>query len=295
MASSFRATRQACGAGIAVVGIAWIVLVGCSSGPDSCGGSGQALSQPCCRNLGVDACGAGLFCAAFDGRTQASCYAEYTRRANETCTDDRQCISRSCNVSQQKCRGIYSETCSVIVGCTAVASGVGPVFCVDGTCQRVGDGSDGSVCGTNSDCTHQRCSDGHQCQGARGASCSDTLPCIPEDGYSSTERFGLACVNGVCAIQTCADGSECANGMRCTACPLTSLCMPGTTYCTRFKQYGEACSSGWMTGGCDYLCLGNDLANGKFVGGYCSVPCKIGCPMGWVCDSSSAYCYQPGK
>ena len=34
----------------------------------------QTLSQPCCTGWGADACGALLFCAAFDGRTQTTCY-----------------------------------------------------------------------------------------------------------------------------------------------------------------------------------------------------------------------------
>ena len=36
----------------------------------------QGLSQPCCLSWGADACGAGLFCGAFDGRTVTTCYPE---------------------------------------------------------------------------------------------------------------------------------------------------------------------------------------------------------------------------
>ena len=61
--------------------------------------SSQSLSQPCCAERGADACGAGLFCAAFDGRTQTTCYAEGSRADGQTCTADIQCSGDSCNAS----------------------------------------------------------------------------------------------------------------------------------------------------------------------------------------------------
>src|SRR5690242_15443328 len=46
----------------------------------------QGLSGPCCPELGIDACGANLFCAAFDGREQATCYPERSRMDGTECT-----------------------------------------------------------------------------------------------------------------------------------------------------------------------------------------------------------------
>ena len=40
---------------------------GCSDGP------ARGPTQSCCPQLGIDACGAGLICAALDGRTVAVC------------------------------------------------------------------------------------------------------------------------------------------------------------------------------------------------------------------------------
>jgi hypothetical protein len=62
--------------------------------------SSQALSQPCCLAWGPDACGAALFCAAFDGRTQATCYAQRSRLEGEECTLDIQCAGGSCDLAQ---------------------------------------------------------------------------------------------------------------------------------------------------------------------------------------------------
>ena len=66
-------------------------------------GVSQPLSAPCCLELGIDACGAGLFCAAFDGREQATCYPEYSRGAGQECAEDRHCLSQRCNSETAQC------------------------------------------------------------------------------------------------------------------------------------------------------------------------------------------------
>lgn len=90
----------------------------------------QALSEPCCYSYGADACGAGLFCAAFDSRTRPTCYAEYSRLSLETCTEDRQCASRSCNTSENQCRSAQYEICTTQVGCTPTNQYGTPLNCV---------------------------------------------------------------------------------------------------------------------------------------------------------------------
>jgi len=94
----------------------------------------QTASEPCCPELGIDACGAGLFCAAFDGRTQATCYAENSRRNMETCTDDRHCVSSSCNTTVGKCRGMQYEPCDPAIGCAPKNAFGSALSCKAGQC-----------------------------------------------------------------------------------------------------------------------------------------------------------------
>lgn len=63
----------------------------------------QGLSQPCCFSLGIDACGAQLFCEAFDGRMQPTCYAERSRQVGQTCSADIQCSTERCSPSDHTC------------------------------------------------------------------------------------------------------------------------------------------------------------------------------------------------
>lgn len=90
-----------------------------SSADTSCKSSypaSQSLSAPCCTERGPDACGAGLFCAAFDGRTQATCYPDHARLGGESCTADVQCLGNACDASGV-CKGAPGGKCSVALGC----------------------------------------------------------------------------------------------------------------------------------------------------------------------------------
>jgi hypothetical protein len=81
----------------------------------------QTLSQPCCTGWGVDACGALLFCAALDGRTQATCYPQQSRKGGESCAADSWCASKEC-APDGKCRATGAETCDQTTGCASVRS-----------------------------------------------------------------------------------------------------------------------------------------------------------------------------
>src|SRR5262245_8286836 len=70
---------------------------GCSDLPVS-----QTASEPCCPDLGADACGANLFCEAFDGRTQPTCYITGSRKDGEECRADDHCASASCNLEVER-------------------------------------------------------------------------------------------------------------------------------------------------------------------------------------------------
>ena len=97
----------------------------------------QALSGPCCTERGADACGAGLFCAAFDGRTQPTCYAERSRSDGQTCTANIQCVNNACN-SSGLCKsttptpGKCPTTCATNSDCQATCPVTGSsIACCD--------------------------------------------------------------------------------------------------------------------------------------------------------------------
>src|SRR5262245_10943602 len=77
----------------------------------------QVEGAQCCPDYGLDACGAGLFCAAYDGRTVSSCYKERSRANLASCSADRECASGDCAETAGKCRGLLGEKCEVAVGC----------------------------------------------------------------------------------------------------------------------------------------------------------------------------------
>jgi hypothetical protein len=79
----------------------------------------QGLSQPCCILHGVDACGAMLFCAAFDGRSTATCYQEYSRMDGQACNADHNCKSGKCTA------GICGMGMPTAAASTAASSGAG--------------------------------------------------------------------------------------------------------------------------------------------------------------------------
>ena len=114
----------------------------------------QPLSAQCCSSFGPDACGAGLFCAAFDGRTVSTCYENGSRQGMEECTEDFQCATGSCNTAEGRCRSGLFGACEFRIGCAA-----SELTCSTqtDTCQLIGDGTIGSICGTGDHCNSGRC------------------------------------------------------------------------------------------------------------------------------------------
>lgn len=143
-----------------------IVLFACGGPGDGDGGEGgsggsagacepgQGLSQTCCLTNGVDACGAGLFCAAFDGQEAATCHAEGSRRDKTSCLEDRHCASGSCNVEAGLCRSGRRSACDPTIGCAPSSTTGAALVCVaeTSTCFPLGDGTSGSICAADSDC-----------------------------------------------------------------------------------------------------------------------------------------------
>lgn len=72
-----------------------IFVLACAEEEEKIGPS-QGLSEACDPELGIDACGAGLFCEAFDGREHHTCYALGTRLPGEECSDNAHCGNGRC-------------------------------------------------------------------------------------------------------------------------------------------------------------------------------------------------------
>jgi hypothetical protein len=171
----------------------------------------QTLSEPCCADYGPDACGAGLFCAAFDGRTELTCYAEGSRLDMTECTADIQCASGVCAPTASKCRSMPGAACNDAIGCAKV--GNSQYVCVGGNCQFTA-AKLGDPCNAETSCQVGQCISG-VCLGVEGTTCSDSSDC----------RSDLCC-NGTC--DACGQGI----GQQCTPPPFPILvCKPGLTCC----------------------------------------------------------------
>ncbi len=208
---------------------AWSALfvVACSAGHGASGGGATCSDIPkvrgpaesCCRDYGIDACGPMLFCAALDGRTVAACYPVNSRMDGETCTSDNQCVSRSCNLMAGKCKSTPSTKCTGDLGCGSDPDGTMYV-CFKGQCAVVGDGSYGSACAKNSDCSSMICDP--QTASCASAKLPNGKPCnAPVD-----------CASGVCEQNTC--WGNLPGGSPCTE---TADCMP------KFYLHPYGCAS----------------------------------------------------
>lgn len=180
-----RAVRVACAA--------WVLslIAGCSGEPSgtSKGGNGagcsgvepsKGMSEACCLDYGIDACGANLVCAALDGRTVATCYLEGTRKGLESCTADALCASGECNKTAGKCKSLASEACDVAIGCVLPPGNAGQAKCAAVTSK---DGVDTTklqclvstgmetcrFCSTNAECDGGYVCLGGRCVGNHGA------------------------------------------------------------------------------------------------------------------------------
>jgi len=211
----------------------------------------QTLSEPCCVDHGPDACGASLFCAAFDGRVQPTCYMEHSRLVGEECNGDRHCASRSCNRGLAACRAIPGEACTVAVGCSSKLDGEHYV-CADGSCRR-STGERGAHCGEDDDCDSERCREG-RCACPEGEAPCDRV-CTPlTDECDNWGRCGpdvpcthpdMRCGGGSCVpYGTGQAGEACDNLADCdreTVCVIfegwdgqcLEICTPGEDDCPR--------------------------------------------------------------
>lgn len=194
--------------------------------PASCGSQpkSQAISQACCMGFGVDACGAGLFCAAFDGRTQPTCYAEHSRLAGEECSSDDQCVTLGCNTDVGKCEALPETECKSDIGCANDPAGNAYVCGSSGRCSPRGHGLRNDYCAASSDC-----------QADVGLACDLTShECQPEngdEGYcqedpSKTDRYEECVPTGGGEVTHACAVSQDENGQAkiVVGCPSGSSC-----------------------------------------------------------------------
>lgn len=153
-----------------------------SPAADPCGAKikSRGPSLACCASFGIDACGAGLFCAAFDGRTQATCYALRSRADSAECSADEQCQSGGCHPEAHKCRATYGSACSQDLSCATMPDG-GTAAC-SGTpkpkCEKVyTEANVGDACATDTDCKSAKCSTAHECLGKMFDKCTANDQC----------------------------------------------------------------------------------------------------------------------
>lgn len=119
----------------------------------------RTMSQPCCPELEIDACGAGLVCAALDGRETPTCYPESSRLDGRECTGDLLCISHSCNSEKDRCEASPGAVCEPDLGCAPDPQGY-ERKCIDSasgySCEKVNLPLD-SPCTFDRECSSNNC------------------------------------------------------------------------------------------------------------------------------------------
>lgn len=210
------------------------LTLGCNGGPDNCAyAPAQGPAEPCCTSWGADACGAGFFCAAFDGRTIATCYANGSRLDGQTCTADDQCGSMSCNTAAGACRTLGS-TCDPRVGCASRPIG-GIYVCdpVDATCRPVGNGGRDALCSTDTDCRSPLLCDSasQRCTGEIENAfrvCSTDSDCTAFEGTPVCRLYARdtsGAFRGYCTTRCDAGPTGCPEGTRCVGSDPYDACV----------------------------------------------------------------------
>lgn len=164
----------------------------------------QGASEACCPEYGFDACGALLFCAAFDERTIPTCYPEHSRLSAQECNKDRHCASQQCNLDELKCKYQFGEKCLPAIGCAessdpdvlVVCAGTPRLTGLDQSfqeCARAnGRGGECGLCDNNADCANpnddvQLVCTAHRCVGPTGANIFDDKCCL--NGATGSEDY----------------------------------------------------------------------------------------------------------
>lgn len=218
-----------------------------NNGGGNCPAEGQQVSMPCCLDHGVDACGALLFCAAFDGRTEPTCYPERSRADSASCSEDRQCISGACNAVVGACRATPGMPCDLAIGCAPLPDHT-RTACVgeSGRCEPLRGGALGDPCETIDDCLEGnaclagRCTFQWDCPLAQGTGPCSVSNLDPEAcdacKHEAYEGCNETCWDESQALVDCIDAQGCSPGdeicrkERCAA-----------TYCARLTCIAGDC------------------------------------------------------
>ena len=175
-------------------------------------GPSQTVSQRCCLSYGIDGCGANLFCAAFDGRTVATCYIGGSRKSLETCVEPTNCASGKCVAGQ--CQSAAQDVCKPAIGCAnpdLVCAKVdddhgngSPVFafrCESPFSTSLGAVQICRVCKNDAGCEKGlACLDG-RCKGAAGTALDTGVPmdyrqpelCCSSGTWAKNEQYSYSC------------------------------------------------------------------------------------------------------
>ena len=229
----------------------------------------QAESAPCCPEYGIDACGAHLFCAAFDGRTRATCYRLYSRLDGKECDSDHHCLSKDCNLANRRCRYLPAAECTVETGCSTKFD-VNYYACAHDRCVET-DREEGSPCATSKDCASEICVDNVCETGAVGSRCTSVADCNVEfcaAGLCSDGSTWRPCrTDADCTLKTCVSGKcqsrwghakcrsddDCDSGA-CAACILATKATADSTCIAAGLGYSSNrfClhDSEWVSGVC---------------------------------------------
>lgn len=231
----------------------------------------QSVSEACCEAFGIDACGGGLFCAAFDGRTIGTCYALGSRTNGQECREDAHCGSGLCGAGGH-CAALPSETCNAADGCVGV--GGTRYLCLEARCVA-SSGAEGSRCGEPSDCATGYCVMGNCRSGAVGAPCTAPTDCA--DGVCARGACSSGTTGTSCEIDAdCASGHQCHHSWPVSVCDIAnpSSCDDDAD-CVRSGCFMGACVVGDFFAACDtdpdcgVSAFGGPL---MCLGGRCSVP-----------------------
>ncbi len=220
----------------------------------------QTLGAGCCQSHGPDACGAGLFCAAYDGRTIATCYANRSREAGQTCKSGLECLSSSCGASGL-CAALPNMACEPAWGCATI-EGVQSV-CAGKLCHPIVRGGD--YCLVQTDCATDKLCQDNLCATPKATKLAGVTALIAAECKSGQLRNGVClCSTGTqagCRHETCVDdgtrrntgvsckattvnGAGCVSGLDCVAgfCDQT-MCKPDPRGVGATCTYSTDCAS----------------------------------------------------
>lgn len=208
-----------------------VAVVACGNegdGSDSSDGAGgkanacepsRGASESCCLALGIDACGAGLFCAALDGRTTPSCYVERSRLDGEECGADDHCASASCHPQQHRCRMSPGAACEAALGCSDAIDGNQACDPSNSRC-RPAEGTSGSLCEEDAECNVGTCSNtrctssadftcGGQCSGCANPPTSTCATCLNLEAFKGSPCYANAVASPACQPANCSAYYQC--------------------------------------------------------------------------------------